>query len=203
MAGNSHKRCILGENCPASVRSGGSGERPASAVLPSFFCLFNSFKKDKLWEKRRGPDRSPILLFLMLWNCGGLCWAALPVTGAAAGRPEAPGWPGPRRRKLRIIRFRAGAKAHSLRCASSPHAAYAARGPRWDGHAVPGPGRLCSLFSVYLTAAAAARPEVPDWPGPAWPGQTGSGCCSWCNPSFPQPHRYRGWWTRRSGCSLP
>ena len=35
------------------------------------------------------------------------------------------------------------------------------------------------LRGVKLTAAAAARPGAPGWPEPAWPGRTGSGCCSW------------------------
>ena len=52
-----------------------------------------------------------------------------------------------------------------------------------------------------LTGAAAARPGAPGWPGPAWPGRTGSGCCSWCRPSSRRPRRCRGWWTRRPGCS--
>ena len=52
-----------------------------------------------------------------------------------------------------------------------------------------------------LTGAAAARPGAPGWPGPAWPGRTGSGCCSWCRPSSRRPRRCRGWWTRRPECS--
>ena len=66
--------------------------------------------------------------------------------------------------------------------------------------------RLCSGYAaitVLLTAAAAARPGEPGWPGPAWPGRTGSGCCSWCRPSSRRPRRCRGWWTRRPGCSPP
>ena len=46
--------------------------------------------------------------------------------------------PSPRRHKLRIPRFAASGKAHSLRCASSPHAtrfAGLARGPRSCGFA--------------------------------------------------------------------
>ena len=46
--------------------------------------------------------------------------------------------PSPRRRKLHIPRFAASGKAHSLRCASSPHAtrfAGLARGPRCCGFA--------------------------------------------------------------------
>ena len=88
-------------------------------------------------------------------------------------------------------------KLRPLPCASSPHAAHAARGPRRDGHAAPGPGWLCSPVSDCLTGAAAARPEAPGWPGPAWPGRTGSGCCSWCRPSSRRPRRCRGWRTRR------
>ena len=52
-----------------------------------------------------------------------------------------------------------------------------------------------------LTGGAGARPGAPGWPEPAWPGRTGSGCCSWCRPSSPRPRPRRGWWTRRPGCS--
>ena len=30
-----------------------------------------------------------------------------------------------------------------------------------------------------LPAGAGGRPGKPGWPEPAWPGRTGSGCCSW------------------------
>ena len=55
--------------------------------------------------------------------------------------------------------------------------------------------------SRLLTGAAGARPEAPGWPEPAWPERTGSGCCSWCRPSFPRRYRCRGWWTRHPVCS--
>ena len=63
----------------------------------------------------------------------------------------------------------------------------------------------CMVFAVCavrrITAAAAARPGAPGWPGPAWPERTAPGCCSWCRPSSRRPRRCRGWWTRRPGCS--
>ena len=52
-----------------------------------------------------------------------------------------------------------------------------------------------------ITGGAGARPGEPDWPGPAWPGRSESGCCSWCRPSFPRPRPRRGWCSRRPGCS--
>ena len=122
-----------------------------------------------------------------------------------------------RRHGLRIPRFAAGGKARSLRRVSSPHAtrfAGLARGPP-----VPQGGKMTlylgkkrerqsrSLFLGYLgdawvlTASAGGHPGAPGWPGPAWPGRTGSGCCSWCRPSSPRQRRCRGWWTRHPGCS--
>ena len=64
-------------------------------------------------------------------------------------------------------------------------------------------GQVRLLRRLKLTAGAAGRPGAPGWPGPTWPGRTGSGCCSWCRPSSPRPRRCRGWWTRRPGCSPP
>ena len=63
-------------------------------------------------------------------------------------------------------------------------------------------GRTKSLLPVRrITAAAAARPGAPGWPGPAWPERTAPGCCSWCRPSSRRQRRCRGWWTRHPGCS--
>ena len=58
-------------------------------------------------------------------------------------------------------------------------------------------------FPVGISPAAGERPEEQRWPGPAWPGRSEPGCCSWCKPSFPRPRPCRGWWTRRPGCSPP
>lgn len=52
-----------------------------------------------------------------------------------------------------------------------------------------------------LTAAAATHPGAPGSPGPAWPGRTGSECCSWYRPSSRRPRQCPGWWTRHPGCS--
>ena len=139
-------------------------------------------------------------------RAAALC--SLILTAGAGGRPEAPGWPGPRRRKVRLALFPPEGETFARSLAPplpTEPAAYAAglrREPQRDGHAVPG-GKAGSLCSLMLTAAAAGRPGEPGWPGPAWPGRTGSGCCSWCRPSSPRPRRCRGWWTRRPGCSPP
>ena len=98
------------------------------------------------------------------------------------------------------------AKTHSFRCVSSSHRTRFAGLRR--GSPCPRAGqrrrvreRAAAQPTPELTGAAAARPGAPDWPGPAWPGRTGSGCCSWCRPSSRRPRRCRGWWTRRPGCS--
>ena len=102
------------------------------------------------------------------------------ITAAAAGHPEASGWPVPRRRPFRITHPGASARFRSLHGGSSPHAtriAGLARGPQLDGYAVSGQKRTglrpsfwfvrMNLYQEQLTAAAAGRPEASGWPEPA------------------------------------
>lgn len=61
---------------------------------------------------------------------------------------------------------------------ANPHNAVKNAGrPDWPARKIQNPAKIPRILP--LTAAAAARPEAPGWPGPAWPGRTGSGCCSW------------------------
>ena len=85
--------------------------------------------------------------------------------GPRPGRPAPPGVPrriagdhrSPlhRRPKLRIIRFRVNAKAHSLRWASSPHDDHSVgspRGPHWVRRVVPQGTFSCPVGAIHLVA---------------------------------------------------
>ncbi len=128
---------------------------------------------------------------------------------AAGARPGALGSPGPRRRKVRLAPFPPAAKTAPapllLRSPPNPRLTPLGFGgdPDWGGHAAPGGRAVLRRLMQALIAAAATHPEVPGSPGPAWPGRTAPGCCSWCKPSSLRPRLCRGCCFLHPGCSLP
>ena len=163
----------------------------------------------------KGPALRPALFCLIKSSIALLCAAgtqalcSFPVIAAAAAHPEAPGWPGPRRRKVRLTPFSPQAETApaSLLLRSPPNPRLTPLGfggdLSWDGHAAPGGRVVLHRLMQALIEVAAARPGELGSPGPAWPGRTGSGCCSWCKPSSRRPRLCRGWWIRHPECSLP
>ena len=154
------------------------------------------FGGDPDWDGHAAPGGRVVLRRLMQ-----------ALIAAAAAHPGEPGSPGPRRRKVRLAPFPPAAKTAPapllLRSPPNPRLTPLGFGgdPDWGGHAAPGGRAVLRRLMQALIAAAAAHPEVPGWPGPAWPGRTGSGCCSWCKPSSRRPRRCRGWWILHPGCS--
>lgn len=57
-----------------------------------------------------------------------------------------------------------------------------------------------SPSSTIFTAASSSHCWHSDWPGQAWIGRSGRGCCSWCSSPFLSPCRRRGSWIRSTGC---
>ena len=74
-----------------------------------------------------------------------------------------------------LLRFGAICPLHGLGARSNREGAAFRPAPahRREGFPLPG-GR-----PMALPAGAGERPGKPGWPEPAWPGRTGSGCCSW------------------------
>ena len=90
-------------------------------------------------------------------------------------------WGRRRRPKLRIVRFRAGPKAHSLRWASSPHDDHSVgspRGPHWARPAGGAPGRRATTGRPYgcgrmISAPTGRAVDIPCRadPSPGGPGK--------------------------------
>ncbi len=85
------------------------------------------------WYPRQRIPGGLLLRQIGVWRTLG------PLPEGAAERSEAGGvsLPPPRRRKLRIVRPRASARTHSLRCSSFPHKCKHLRGPHFCAETPP------------------------------------------------------------------